>query len=350
MTDGYPSYGDHILATAYVLCFVLGVPSNILTVRYFRTKRKDIATSLFLWTAVMDMISLPCITIPTVVSLVSEREAMIYSNKYCCAVLGMILKIQGMTSLFILTVLSFSRTFALLFPLKIQNRNATLLAVAVYSFLILLGQTVPVAAAKLSFKYHHHDVYCWDTSDNPTWDNIDNFTDIGIYSIPIIPVIISMMVSCYKIFLTSRKTQISSKTLQIKRNATITVILYTCSYLILNIPNYLNYITWVTFDGNPEFRYTNSFIKFYGFNITDCLCVALTSTINPIILYLRVKRYKITFSQKPPLDIQRDTPATRAFYSHYGGTVYRNKLTFDTARDAFKNLRKTKINTISSDD
>lgn len=217
-----------------------------------------------------------------------------YNVSAVCSVLGTLFNVISEFSVFLLAVLSFSRTYLLMFPLRRQSKSTTFKGMGVYALLVLTHETVFTVFDKLQFRYTVDESYCWDKGISPAWDIYDNIIDVFLLAIPVIPVTISCIITCYKIYQTSRATQ--HRICLVKRNATITITLYTVVYLVLSMPNFLNYIVWaqskIRFGSSTPY-YSGVFMKYYSWLLTDTVLVVLVSTINPIILLGRVKKFHI---------------------------------------------------------
>ena len=287
---------DHSLVVLYWLCLILGLPGNVLALKYFVKQPPALAIVLFTLTAGLDTLSLPIICIPTIYTLLNERKPGWYSNHTVCSVLGILYNWISIISVFLLTVLSLSRTHLLLFPVRKQNKSRTYQFMAVYVALVTLHETVFTATGKLNFYYTVDEGYCWDKGDTKPWSVYDDVVDTTLLAVPIIPVSISCFITCYKVFKSAALSNHSVMESPVKRNATITILLYTSVYILFSLPNFLNYVTWAQAKirfGSSSSIYGHGFMKYYSWLLTDTLMIVLISTINPLILLARTRRYRL---------------------------------------------------------
>ena len=287
---------DYCLVPIYSLCLLIGLPGNVLALKYFFRQPPDLAIVLFALTAALDMISIPVICIPTIFTLLNGRKEGWYSNPVVCTVLGLLYNWISIISVFLLAVLSFSRTFLLMFPVRKQNKMRTYQFMGLYTLLVTLHETVFTVAGKLNFYYAVDEGYCWDSGVSKPWSTYDDVFDMTLLAVPIIPVSISCFITCYVIFRSSSLSHHSAMNNPVKRNATITIVLYTLTYILFSLPNFLNYVTWAQAKirfGTSSSIYGSGFMKYYSWLLTDTLMIVLISTINPLVLLARTRRYTL---------------------------------------------------------
>ena len=82
-------------------------------------------------------------------------------------------------------------------------------------------------------------------------------------------------------------------------HATRTILIFTAAYIAFNIPNFINYLlmtisSWSTCENDCYLvMYGNyPFLIWFSWNFTYIMCLALNSTVNPIIYYWRMKPIK----------------------------------------------------------
>ena len=293
--DFYPTV-DYCLVPIYCLCLLIGLPGNLLALRYFSKQPPALAIVLFALTAALDAFSIPVICIPTIFTLINGRDPGWYSDITVCTVLGVLYNWISIISVFLLAVLSFSRTHLLLFPVRKQNKIRTYQFMTLYVTMVTLHETVFTIAGKLNFKYTVDEGYCWDGGVTKPWGTYDDVVDMTLLAVPIIPVSISCFITCYTINKSASRSNRKVTDSPVKRNATITIVLYTLVYLLFSLPNFLNYVAWAQAKirfGTSSPIYGTGFMKYYSWLLTDTLMIVLISTINPLILLARTRRYQL---------------------------------------------------------
>ena len=281
-------WADILLCFAYILCLIVGVPGNLVAVKYF-IREGRMTSYLFLSTAVVDLLALAVKSIPISISLIYHRQPGMYSNNVACNVLGMFQNGTIMASVFIVAVLSSTRTYSLVFPLKIFKRRRVGVCMVVYFLILTVHEVLPVLLNKLQFTYSSEDVICWDAG---AWSMYDDVVDSLFLALPIIPITICCIVSCHQVYFASKNSISQSR---LKSSATITIILYTITYIIFNTPNFVNYVLWnITSIAHewPGPHYSSLFMQYYSWNISGELCLVINSAVNPLIYLLRIQRYR----------------------------------------------------------
>ena len=288
---------DYSLAALYTTCLLVGTPSNIFSVRHFYRQPTNLGSVLFLLTAVVDLVTLPLISIPTLYTLINGRKPGLYENQVVCSIFGMLFNLIAALSVSLLASLSFSRTYLMLHPVKRQNQKATFICMALFLSVLVLHESLFMILGKLKFSYGDFCCFCFDSGITKAWDIYDNTMDSVILALPIIPVSISCFITCYKIYTSSRSANRSIMLSPVKLHTTITVILYTLAYIIFSLPDFINYLTWTITDiryGNTAPVYeTSVFMMWYSWLITDTLMVVIVATINPLIVIVRYNKFKL---------------------------------------------------------
>ena len=287
-------WADNFLFVIYLFCFLIGIPGNIMAMKFF-IKERRMTSYLFLSTAFIDVLALTVKCIPIGVSLLFNRLPMIYSSPLACNLLGMLQNATIMSSVFIVAVLSSTRTYSVVFPLKPLRRKIVGFCMVVFFVVLTLHEILPVALGQLRFAYSLEDVICWDGGPLSTYDDV---VDSLFLAVPIIPIGICCIVSVHQVYF-SKLNEISRS--RIKRSATITIIIYTITYIILNIPNFVNYVLWDVTSimySWPGPLYNSLFMQYYSWNISGELCLVLNSTFNPLIYLLRIQKYRLWVKEK----------------------------------------------------
>ena len=304
---------DIMIGILYLICFVCGVPSNILSFYYFsrrRFKSMDIPTFLYTLTALNDSVT-SFLVLNNGVTMLRNREVWLAAF---CATQHILFQMTQRMSVFLIAMLSTTRTYSLIFPL----RRIKIVGVQIVTGLFWASMTcffvLPPLAGLVQITYHFEGGYCWaepvpGNNFSLTWDTIDNAMDTIGLAFPVIPITASCVISTYKI-MDSRKTKshltarkLSTSTMKrcsltskkSYRKATCTIILVTIFYILSNIPLFVNYvlylITILSFSW-PGPIYNSVVMYFYSWNITAILSTGLNASINPMIYLTRFKKYR----------------------------------------------------------
>ena len=138
---------------------------------------------------------------------------------------------------------------------------------------------------------------------------------------PVVPITLSCVASTYKIVMTQKDisqltlAQLPKQTAKASRRITFTIIIVTILYIISNIPLFINYVLYlitITCFQYPGPIYSSPFMYFYSWNITALLSTAVNATANPIVYFLRLKRYRrwLTLQLRGKLAISQSSRRT----------------------------------------
>ena len=262
---------------------------------YFVFQRKDLPSVYFIYTAItMTDISICSSVIPVIISLVCNRDPMVFGNDAFCTLWGGFWRVLQTFSVFLVAVLSITRTLSLLnVPL---NNSKVLVIIFSYAGFLLVRHIMLVAVGEEYYVYaEENSVYCWPTSDNQRIEEAISFSLSIQLALPILPIVISCKISTY-ILLSSAQIQTSSGKDK-KREATITIVIVTFVYIVLNIPVFANEVVFLIHslghDAYPGRYYSSTIMYYYSWTTTTVVSVALNSAINPIIYFCRMKRFRV---------------------------------------------------------
>ena len=132
---------------------------------------------------------------------------------------------------------------------------------------------------------------------------LDNVTYLFALGIPLLAIIVSCVISVVCVLMSNiASANTNTEVIAIKHKATVTILILTGVFIVLSVPNIVNYTLWTynseVYDGRwPGPIYNSPVMYYYSWNFTDVLCLALNATVNPVVLLLRIK-YVAGFSQR----------------------------------------------------
>ena len=142
-------------------------------------------------------------------------------------------------SIFLVAVLSISRTVSLVYPFYKIKRKSILIPIGIYMVIVLGQQMLPIIAGK-SFWYARRLSMCtWLLTDvvnlNSTEFKVLHFTFVTLeYVVPAFPILISCVIT---ICLLNQRRKFSTATgSQLKSEATKTIIYLSLAYIFFNAP------------------------------------------------------------------------------------------------------------------
>ncbi|KAL5259726.1 hypothetical protein ACHWQZ_G009986 [Mnemiopsis leidyi] len=295
---------DISLGVIYIFCFLFGLPGNLIAFTYFLRLKKDVSTSLYMVITAMDATICAASIFPAF-NMIAERAPVLFQYPWFCVGWRMVFKSLQRLSVFLVLVLTMSRTAVLLIPLHHVRKKSVLGAILAYVLYLVLENAVLERLEKIS--YNPADGYCYE-DDNPRLVSVLNDAlHVSTLALPLIPIVISCVVSVHHVRNTAHISAHSDTAgSNMKRRATVTVILFTIIYLFFNIPLIANLVVWIVtvshYGGWPGPVYTtNTFFYLYLWNLTEVLFVGLNAAVNPIIYFMRFpdcQRWTIATSRR----------------------------------------------------
>ena len=317
-------YGDHmevVIGVAYIILMIIGIPSNIVSVIHFsqQSARSRSTREYFKWVysniAVVDLlITVFCFPV-IAVFLDSKRDSVFFHNEYFCKFWGFLWEVLPYYSVFLVLVLSISRMLILVKPMTVLSKRLLFFTLAIYNILLISAKVTFYMAELTRIDFTKRDTLCILTyvAKNADIYPVYTFFNIILLAVPIIPICISCVLSISRMYKTSQAVRstrklssnisrrVSVKKSQMRhRRATITVIIMTATYIVCNIPVFLNYVlygvwsalTWTTAPHYTSF-YNTTFMFYYSWNSCLVLMVLTNAVLNPIIYVTRMKEFRL---------------------------------------------------------
>ena len=249
------------------------------------------STSLiFLIITIIDVCT--CIlALPVAITYATANSDIIFGSWEFCSIWAALNNLTTLTSVFLVGVLSVSRTVLLLKPeCKISTRTFWLIAIPYLALILTSVSTLPLWYPNISYVYNATLGFC--IMDSRNRDETLYFKLISIYLFfPIFPVIGSCILSTLKLRNSLKLTNRENRITTVKLKATRTIILVTLVYIVFNIPIFIYLSIW----------YHNPNILKEGLSVRgnallrlslDIISVGLNAAINPLIYLLTSEKYR----------------------------------------------------------
>ena len=302
--------GDTICGVICIVILTLGLLGNIpaiihfsldLTNKIYLNEKKLCFDSLFVCISITD--ALICIGIlPIMLSFLEGRDEVFFRSPVFCEIWGVIWTILPYLSIFLVAILSFTRTYTLVSPLKTVRCKYVLGSVAAYIIFLVTRSTVPLLATSYtntSYTYFPDSVLCQeDVQTVNTYWHVKMISNQIQLLFPIFPVSISAIVSFVVLHAKKRTMDCSRKVAKMQRGATVTILLVTVLYWLCNVPVVVNYMYFhVMYRGGHTYTemYGTVFMHWYSWPATISLSVGINSLLNPVIYLTRMKRFREFF-------------------------------------------------------
>ena len=285
------------------ICFVIGTTGNTLTLVYFLSRRtKSINTLLYISinsTDVLISILIMCVGI----SHFNSNTPTLFSDNVFCNIWGILWNIAARMSVFLIAVLSISRTISLIYPLRMHNmkHRTILVPVAMYFIIQVIQATIPYWYG-VQYQYSGYLTFCsWGLDDVVGWNTVAHKILVFIlidleFIAPLIPITGSCIICVYRL-MKYEDSEIASQPGmgEIRRNATLTITLLTILYIVFNVPMcfYLIVFSVGVYDYTFQLPATLSiktlnYLTIFAYIYT----IALNSTCNTILYFTRIKEIR----------------------------------------------------------
>lgn len=195
-------------------------------------------------------------------------------------------------TVFLVAVMSITRSIFLLFPFKRLNKTAVTIMICGYIAVLVVQASIPLWIGQ-GYVYQPDFCTCmWGLpKELGTWkviyENIYNFE----YYFPIIPII----VSCFVTICSLKKSDCNEEINKSNKTATTTIVGLTMMYVIFNIPPSLMFLIAMIVNNyySEHIAAVYSWDKYWYFYVFQLkLTVSLNSALNPALYFWRMKSFK----------------------------------------------------------
>ena len=320
--DNYNTPLDYFLATLLMTCMVLGMPANVVAFEFFRRgPLTSVSTTIYIAIVATDFI-LCFIHFPVAISLYGDRAPILLGYGLLCASWEIIFSLCQRYSMFLVMLLSVTRTIAITRPFRVENKTSVLVAMVGY-LIFLIAHFIVSIIAKIEFIYRQKGAYCYRNISETNFFTKIHMTLLNMeVGIPPIVSFISLLICgiCLK------RSSISA-TQKHRKKAFVTIALFTGSFLLCNLPYFINMmiaIEALIFNKTqqdhekkvtPYMNYLDMISKING--------AVLSSTINPFLYFYRMQVFRKSVTSSlfnrnlsSPLGNDRDSRSQGRAYPH----------------------------------
>ena len=132
---------DILYGVVAIICFVMGAFGNIFSFRYFISKSKDVPTIIYCFVTTTDLI-ISLLMLPVGVSYFNKRNATLLSNTILCNIHGIVQYITSKLTIYLVAVLSITRTMCLVYPFYRINKKIVVASIVLYLIYLLVPATI----------------------------------------------------------------------------------------------------------------------------------------------------------------------------------------------------------------
>ena len=308
---------DITYGTICIFCFTIGFPANILSFIFFHKKSNDLPCTLYKFNAIND--SIICfITVSMAHPFLNERSpGFVNSNSVTCLLLSYLWIMSMRLSIYLVIVITLSRSLALVFPFRKVPLVPILVSIIIYGIFVIGQYFVSQIVGKVDYGYFSDDASCsfmfTDNSRSIFWEVVMTIS----YIIPVFVVLIFTSISGY--FIMRKKSIVQSgntSLMEARRKATITLVIFASIYLFFNSPIAVYFIIQ-TIDASILYWNNSSYFDTFIISIS----VALNATINPFLYMWRMHSFQLYILNKLKLRGPKDLSQQTEKQHHGDGTV-----------------------------
>ena len=288
---------DGLLASGFCFCLIVGLPGNILALIYFvKTKKRNLSTLLYIAACSIDVIS--CFFhLPLTVNLFNNRNPGLLGNRNFCSVWLTVLVVVQQTSMFLAMIISVTRTLVIFFPFYRINKKCVFISISI-EFLFFFTMSVVINVQLEEFNYSPDVGYCDYLHNGSVFHNVMwvGYTIFQGFS-PVV-IFVSLVASVIKL----QNQSVTDQSQRTKRKSSITIFYFSTIFLLCNLTTFLNnvalnYTVMILNEEYPGPLYSNDFMFFYSWPISEIFCTALNAALNPILYLCRMNNMRLwTFS------------------------------------------------------
>ena len=290
---------DTVVGELSLFTFVVGVVGNTLLLVYFlssRSWRHRLSDTLYLLICLVDLVIM-LFHLPASLSLLAgRRPGPLFGSVWFCDVWGVVWNTAVRLSIFLIALLSCSRTLILLRPFRRVSRRVVLGLAGTYLLFQLLLASLPWWFNK-HYIYNSSTVVCgWGAEalvpfPSTSYTLYFLWRSVLEFLLPLLAIFPCCLLSIYSLY---KGCRAASGCPDHKNSATVTIILLTLAYLAFNAPLAvvvtLNLYSIATYSPPGVFHDFFSWDpSFYTFIFCTVSSVVLNAATNPILFFCRVR-------------------------------------------------------------
>ena len=283
---------DVLLATVLCVCFLVGFPGNILSLRYFLSKPgRSLSDNLYIASCCIDSVT-SIVHLPAAAVLFNQRNPGIMDNPTFCSFWYLTFLFLQQMSMFLVLLMSVSRTLAIMFPFFRINKRAVILSIPVYAVYITLSYSVTYFSAFTL--YRKPNILCFAAPQDDSLSLVYEINYNICIGIPPILIAVAFILTIIKLRKEQNNAQSASKKKMFQ--ASVTIFYFTAVFLACNLVSFANgvlYLVTVKILNDWDLLEPNEFMSFYWWFLSSLFSMVLNAALNPILYFWRMKELRL---------------------------------------------------------
>ena len=284
-----------------VLCVAATIGNNVSFIYFLKRRKKTIHDTLYTIMCVLDTVT-SLLSCPVAVVLFSSRKQVMFMNATFCGIWTVLFKSSTTMILFLVMIISVSRTVSIMAPFHAIMKNLILGSIAVYALIDLGFHSVLYVMDVVQFVFYNDMGYCSispksfikEATRKIIWDKVfvpvANIQTFG----PIMIVFVSFILSVYAL-ITRKKAGPTGRQEKKVWRASVTIAIFTAIYTFCQLPLIVtkmmsHCIKW--FDTIDLFP-LDTFIGWNYSALFQVIFPILNASLNPFLYYFRMPQYKL---------------------------------------------------------
>ena len=189
-------------------------------------------------------------------------------------------------------VISATRTLVIFFPFYRIKKKYVFISITL-EFLFFFTMSIVINAQIKDFKYSPDVGYCDYLHNGSVFHNVMWVVYTIVQGFSPVIIFVSLVASVIKL----RNQSITDESQRTKRKSSITIFYFSTIFLLCNSITFLNnvalnYTVIILNKRYPGPLYTNDFMLFYSWAISEIFCTALNAALNPLLYLCRMNKMR----------------------------------------------------------
>ena len=287
---------DSLIGGLLITSMIVGLIGNIPAFFYFWAgRKKSLHFALYSIISVVDVCTCTC-AFPVAMSLFNNRYPTLFKDYTFSGIWTLLFNWLQRFSMFMVLMISSTRSIAVLAPFYTINKRAVLLACAGFGAFIMTVDIVYVATGELTFMYWSPGV---GSGVAPRVLPPEKSWSWVLYILLLLIIIFGISLAVFCSFVVStvallRRKEAHTETARKFRGVTVTIALFTAVFLVNNLPLFTIQLlqSCVEWFGLNNFLMESPLVFWYGFMVSQFFFTTLNAALNPCLYLVRMGKFR----------------------------------------------------------